>query len=64
VDINNRQTYWTYNYQSGAFSPIAPARGNLHRDTERERLLKAQLRSDDTAEPQLRAWLPLWGIPI
>jgi hypothetical protein len=63
-DEHERAAYWTYNYKWGAFYPIAPASGNHHRDTERERLLKAQLRADDTVEPELGAWFPLWGIPI
>lgn len=62
-DERSRPIYWAYNYQSGTFYPIAPASGR-RRDAQRERLLRGQLRADDTIEPELGAWFPLWGIPI
>jgi hypothetical protein len=64
ADERRRPTYWAYNYQSGTFYPIAPKIGSHRRDTQRERLLKGQLRADDTVEPELGEWFPLWGIPI
>lgn len=63
-DPRARPTYWAFNYQSGTFYPIAPTIGSQKRDTQRERLLKGQLRADDTVQPELGAWFPLWGIPI
>src|SRR5581483_8145494 len=63
-DPRDRPTYWALNYQSGTFYPIAPTIGSHQRDTQRERLLKGQLRADDTVQPELGAWFPMWGIPI
>lgn len=63
-DRRKHPMYWIYNYEWGAFYPMAPANGNHHRDPQREHLMRAELRADDTAEPALGAWFPLRGIPI
>lgn len=59
-----KRIYWIYNYKRGSFYPFVPAPGSRQRDSEREMVLKAQMRNELPIEPELDRWFPLWGIPI
>src|SRR3954466_2739318 len=51
--------YFIYNYQRGAWSPLAPPGADQQRSTERELQLKALVGAELPIEAELERWFPL-----